>query len=175
MNTDAAKYIQIFETLRNDILNGKYAASKRFPSETMLCRRFRASRATIERALRELKRAGLLESRVGWGFCLSLMARNASGTIGLIVPDYQKIDFFTSVCTEISRDFRDRGYSVLLGDISAPDPKTRGKWTVELAKAYVAKKVAGVMLEPVDLVEEMQLRPQLRARALLLRDALPRR
>lgn len=153
MNTGAAKYIQIFETLRNDILNGKYAASKRFPSETMLCRRFRASRATIERALRELKRAGLLESRVGWGFCLSLMARNAFGTIGLIVPDYQKIDFFTSVCTEISRDFRDRGYSVLLGDISAPDPQMRGKWTVELARSCVERKITGVILEPVDLVD----------------------
>lgn len=154
MGSSAAKYIGIFETLRGEILNGKYVDRERFPSEEMLVRRFGASRPTIERALRELKRAGLLESRAGSGFYLSLMARHASGAIGLIVPDYQKIDFFTSLCTELSRTCHDRGYSILLGDISAPDPKTRGKWTIELARAYVERKVAGVILEPVDLVDE---------------------
>ena len=149
-----SKYLEIFETLRKQILEGKFVDSERFPSEGALVRRFGVSRPTFERALRELKRSGLLESRVGSGFYLSLMARHATGAIGLIVPDYQKIDFFTTLCNEISRACRDRGYSVLLGDISAPDPKTRGKWTVELARTYVERKVAGVILEPVDLVDE---------------------
>ena len=129
-----AKYIDIFKRLREEILNGRFLNHKRFPSEEALVRRFGVSRPTIERALRELKRCGLIESRIGSGSYLSLMARNATGAIGLIVPDYQKIDFFTSLCAEISRKCRDSGYSVLLGDISMPDPLTRGQWTIGLAK-----------------------------------------
>lgn len=148
------KYAQVFETLRKQILEGRFVDHERFPSEESLVRRFGVSRPTIERALRELKRAGLLESRAGSGFYLSLMARNASGAIGMIVPDYQKIDFFTSLCNEIARKFRDSGYTVLLGDVSSPDPSTRGQWTVDLAKECVSKRVAGIILEPVDLVNE---------------------
>lgn len=149
-----AKYIDIFKQLREEILNGRFLNHKRFPSEEALVRRFGVSRPTIERALRELKRCGLIESRIGSGSYLSLMARNATGAIGLIVPDYQKIDFFTSLCAEISRKCRDSGYSVLLGDVSTPDPLARGQWTIGLAKEYVSKRVTGVIMEPVDLVDE---------------------
>lgn len=148
------KHTMIFNLLREEILRGKFIGLKRFPSEEALVRRFGVSRPTIERVLRELKVAGLLGSRVGSGFYLSLMARKATGAIGLIVPDYQKIDFFTSLCAEISRKCRDNGYTVLLGDVSASDPSTRGRWTVDLARECVSKHVAGVILEPVDLVED---------------------
>ncbi len=46
-------------------------------SEETLARRFGASRPTVERALRELKREGLLESRSGSGSYLTFAARNA--------------------------------------------------------------------------------------------------
>ena len=149
-----SKYASIFERLRKEILEGKFSPTARFSSEETLVRRFGVSRPTIERVLRELKLAGLLESRAGSGFYLSLLAKSAAGAIGLIVPDYQKIDFFTKLCAEISRKCRDSGYSVLLGDIAAPDPSTRGRWIVELARESVAKHVAGVIMEPVDLVGE---------------------
>ena len=74
-----AKYIQIAKTLQRDILSGKYEHEERFPSEESLARRFGASRPTIERALRELKRAGLLQSRAGSGSYLTFAARNATG------------------------------------------------------------------------------------------------
>ena len=149
-----AKYTDIFNQLRKEILNGRFADLKRFPSEETLVRRFGVSRPTIERALRELKQTGLLESRAGSGFYLSLMARNATGAIGLIVPDYQRIDFFTALCTAISRKCRDSGYTVLLGDSSTSDPSSRGQWMVDIAREYVDRRVAGVILEPVDLVAE---------------------
>ncbi len=153
-NCRQAKHIRIFTQLRAEILSGKFLDWSRFPSEEMLVRRFAVSRPTIERVLRELKLTGLIESRPGSGFYLSQMARNATGAIGLIVPDYQRIDFFTSLCSEISRACRNNGYSCLIGDITGPDPQTRGQWAVDLAKKYVAKHVAGVILEPVDLEDE---------------------
>lgn len=147
------KYVAIFDTLRQEILGGKFATCTRFPSEEALVRRFGVSRPTVERALRELKRTGLLVSRAGSGSCLSVMAHKATGAIGLIVPDYQRIDFFTSLCTEIARICHDHGYSVLLGDVSTPNPSLRENWTQALAQTYVTQSVAGVILEPIDLVD----------------------
>lgn len=147
------KYVAIFDTLRQEILGGKFAARARFPSEEALVRRFGVSRPTVERALRELKRAGLLVSRAGSGSYLSAMAHKATGAIGLIVPDDRRIDFFTSLCTEIARCCRARGYGVLTGDVSACSSAQRESWTQALAQDCVARRVAGVILEPIDLVD----------------------
>lgn len=155
MEKPEAKYLLIAEALKRDILAGKYESQERFPSEESLVRRFEASRPTIERALRELKREGLLESRSGSGSYLTFAARNATGAIGVIAPDYRKIDFFTRLCDAIAADAHAKGYDVLLGDGSEPEATAdRGKWAVSLAKAYVERRIAGVLLEPVDLIPD---------------------
>ncbi len=154
MKKSAAKYDAIFQTLRVEILEGKYSESEKFPSEGMLVRRFAVSRPTVVRALRELKRSGLLQSRAGSGSFLTFAARNATGAIGVIAPDYRKIDFFTDLCDHIASTARAMGYDTLLSDSSAPDVDDRGKWAIEIAHAYAERRTAGVLLEPVDLIPE---------------------
>ena len=150
----SAKYTLIANVLKKDILSGKYDNHERFPSEGALVRRFGASRPTIERALRVLKQEGLLESRAGSGSYLTFAAKNATGAIGIIAPDYRAIEFFTKLCDAIASEARGQGYDVLLGDVSAPDAADRGNWAIALAQAYAKKKIAGVLLEPVDLVPD---------------------
>ena len=152
MNAQAGKYLALADTLKREILNGKYESYERFPSEGALARRFGASRPTIERALRELKREGLLESRSGSGSYLTFAARNAAGAIGVIAPDYRKIDFFTDLCDGIASAARAAGYDTLLGDVSAPEARDRGHWALAIAKAYASRRTVGVLLEPVDLI-----------------------
>jgi len=155
MGQNNAKYLSIAEALKHDILSGKFESRKKFPSEKTLVRRFKVSRPTVERALRALKREGLLESRSGSGSYLTFAARNATGAIGIIAPDYRKIDFFTRLCDDIAAVARTIGYDVLLGDVSAPEATAdRGKWAVSLAKAYAERRIAGVLLEPVDLIPD---------------------
>ena len=86
MKESTAKYLAIAAALKRDILAGKYAGLNRFPSEETLARRFGASRPTVERALRELKREGLLKSRAGSGSFLTFAAKNASGSLGSSRP-----------------------------------------------------------------------------------------
>jgi len=147
-----AKYLAVADTLKREILNGKYESHERFPSEEALARRFGASRPTVERALRELKREGLLESRSGSGSYLTFAARNATGALGVIAPDYHKIDFFTDLCDGIASAARAAGYDTLLGDVSAPEAHDRGRWALDIANAYASRRTAGVLLEPVDLI-----------------------
>ncbi len=99
-----------------------------------------------------LKREGLLESRSGSGSYLTFAARNAAGAIGVIAPDYHKIDFFTDLCDGIANAARAEGYDTLLGDVSAPEAHDRGRWALAIAKAYASRRMVGVLLEPVDLI-----------------------
>lgn len=146
------KYLQIADKLRQEILSGRYENVERFPSEVALSRRFDASRPTVERALRALKQEGLLSARVGSGVFITKYARQAGGTLAIIAPDYRRIDFFTRYCDMIVKFGREAGYAVQIGDDSVPDGCSRDEWILAVANACVRHKVAGVLLEPVDLV-----------------------
>ena len=147
-----AKYIAIAAALRKDILSGRYETRERIPSEEALARRFGASRPTIERALRELKREGFLDAKAGSGFYLTSFARNASGAIGVIAPDYRRIDFFTDLCNSIVTVAKAEGYNVLLGDTTALNSCDRARWALQTAREYAKQKIVGVILEPIDLM-----------------------
>ena len=146
------KYIAIASALRKDILSGRYDNHDRFPSEEALARRFGASRPTIERALRELKREGLIDARAGSGFYLTAFARNSTGAIGIIAPDCHRIDFFTDLCNSIVTVANAEGYNVLLGDTAALNSYDRARWALQTAREYAKQKIVGVLLEPIDLM-----------------------
>ena len=152
MSENEAKYIAIAAVLRKDILSGRYEGHERFPSEGSLVRRFKVSRPTVERALRELKREGFLAARAGSRSYLTPFARNATGAIGVITPDYHQIDFFTDMCNCISTVGKSEGYDVLFGNTATLGVSDRAAWALHTAKAYTKQKIVGVLLEPIDLI-----------------------
>lgn len=147
----------VYETLRKEILLGTFNERAKFPSEQQLCRRFAASRGTIRLALGRLKDSGLLETRNGSGTYLSATAHRCSGSIGLIVPDIATGEIFPPICEEIVRSARDEGYHVISGNASSADPAVRSRQALDLADEYVAKKVSGVILEPIELTPDAPL------------------
>ena len=62
-----AKYREVCETLRSEILGGKHPALKAFPSSVALAKRFGTTRFTIRQALDRLVQDGLLKSYRGRG------------------------------------------------------------------------------------------------------------
>lgn len=62
---DSPLYQRVFETLREEILNGQYDADGVLPSEKQLEERFGVSRITVRRAVEELERAGFAERAKG--------------------------------------------------------------------------------------------------------------
>ena len=73
-----SKQRSVFETLRRDLLSGRYASGK-FPSERMLMARFHASRGLIRHVMRELMFAGFINARPRSGYVVSAGARNLGG------------------------------------------------------------------------------------------------
>jgi DNA-binding GntR family transcriptional regulator len=60
-------YRRVVQTLKQEIVNGVYPVDSQLPTEGALQQRFGVSRHTIREALRELRDAGLVASRQGFG------------------------------------------------------------------------------------------------------------
>ena len=152
MNKDMPKHRRIYAALRHDILTGKYSTDGKFPSEGMLIRRFGVSRITIRRAMDDLKNEGFLEGRSGSGTYLSALARHATGMIGLVIPDYSSSRFFRRLGDELVQAGKSAGYTMLLGSLPGDTPAARAHEAISLATEYARRKVAGVIIEPVELM-----------------------
>ena len=60
-------YRRVVQTLKQEIVNGVYPVDSQLPTEGALQQRFGVSRHTVREALRELRDAGLVASRQGFG------------------------------------------------------------------------------------------------------------
>jgi GntR family transcriptional regulator len=72
------RYLRIATELRRLIISGDIAPGRLLPSESELADRYRASRVTIRKALGQLKRDGIVDSRQGFGwYVLSVPLRQS--------------------------------------------------------------------------------------------------
>lgn len=105
------RYRAIMRALREEIALGRLPPGARLPSEHELVRRFRVSRMTAHRALRELAAEGLVTRAVGSG---SFVAERPLDLSVLAIPD---------VAAEIATSGRThRAEPLRLERASAPDP-----------------------------------------------------
>jgi GntR family transcriptional regulator len=97
------RYRTIAEQLRRRVEAGEFAAGRLLPSEAELSEAYDASRVTIRKALEELRAAGLVDSRQGFGwFAAADPLRQTLGRLGTIeeqlaasgvVPERRILDF----------------------------------------------------------------------------------
>src|SRR6202011_4513293 len=82
------KYQQVLDTIKTDILSGRYQPGQKLPSEAALLKRFGTSRITVGRALRELQHAGLVQRRKGSGtYVGNPSPDDGSLLFGLLIPN----------------------------------------------------------------------------------------
>ena len=141
----------IVETLRHEIMLGKYAVNERFPSEQMLVRRFKVARATVSHALAELKNEGILRVKVGSGAYVTPMAKG-QGAIGLIVPGRGRGEIFEPICQSIENEVGKLGYTVVSCGTLKGCPEERKAAALAFANTCIERHVAGVIMETIELV-----------------------
>lgn len=141
------KYRKVLETLKGEILRGKYSSSLAFPSKAMLIRRFGISNLTAVKVVSKLKDEGLVRSSQGSG---TFVTNNAtSRKIGLIVPGVACTDFFQPIMSEINQLARQEDYTLLFAEVFSMNRAERIHQVRELAAEFIKKRVAGVIYEPL--------------------------
>ena len=153
MTVDTAKYKKIFECLRKDLRDGRYPRGVPLPSEESLVRKYKVSRITAVRAMDELVKCGLVYRKRGAGTFATKTAAQESGRLGLIMPSLSVGEVFPRICQGLMRCSQKDGYTLLLGDISAATPAKRAVEAAKVARAFVAQRVAGVVLQPLAFLQ----------------------
>jgi DNA-binding LacI/PurR family transcriptional regulator len=154
---DATKHREISRQLLAEIASGKYVAGGKLPSEPQLVQRFRVSRPTVARALRDLEEEGLIERRAGSGTYVRQHAPNAPTTrqLGLLITGLGSIEIFALICGELASLARASQYSLLWPDPRKPDQPedVDERRAFELCEQFVAHRVAGVFFTPFELAK----------------------
>ena len=153
MQTDTAKYKAFFEALKEEILGGKYSATRKLPSEAQLMRRFGGSRVTMIHALQELRERGLIVRQKGSGSFLAANARNYGRSLGLVIP-ISRGEIFPPICREVTRLAQQDGYAILLADFMAAPPEHRVAEARRIMEDFVARDVLGVVFHLTDGVPD---------------------
>jgi GntR family transcriptional regulator, arabinose operon transcriptional repressor len=144
------KYRQVLETLKTDIVSGRYQPGQKLPSEAALMKRFETSRITVGRALRELQQTGLIERRPGSGTYVGSGPVDETGLLfGLLFPNLGDTEIFGPISQGMSEAPQASKHALLWGNLT-PDPLTRANQTWELCQQYVRKRVSGVFFAPLE-------------------------
>lgn len=148
-----SKHQLISRTLLKEIAAGEYQPSGRLPSETQLVKRFRVSRPTVARAMRDLQDQGLVERRAGSGTFLRRgnVATVGQRDLGLLVPELGTVDVLQAICGDLTRLARLHNFNLLSGEHDSIEAVDFGFQVAEaLCADYIKKGVRGVFFAPFE-------------------------
>lgn len=148
-------YREIFETLRREILDGKYDDKKTLPSEFGLARRFKVCRPTVSRAMQELASAGLVVRRQGAPTTLTRFAQNASGCMGLVIQGrWDERDLYPRVCRRLTELAERSGWKMVRCEIFATSKRGRLHEIRKIVDRLTTERVTGVFFQPVECMSK---------------------
>lgn len=144
-------YRDIVEALANEIAVGKYVKGRALPSVVLLMRRFSVSRATVAKALDELRRRRLVYSRQGSGTFVSSQTKIR---IGIVMPGIACSEFFVRILALLMLRAQAAGVELVLGEVFSPDVALRIRQAGDLVDEMIAQSVSGVVYQPVSQAKD---------------------
>jgi DNA-binding LacI/PurR family transcriptional regulator len=148
------KYSYIYDSLRKDIVSGRYKG--KLPPDKVLAESFGVSRPTVAKALSELQQEQLVNRRAGAGtFVRFQPAANEAKTLGLLIPELGETEIFGPICSQIAYIAKTNYFNLLWGGSgNNRDEHIRREEARQLAERYVAQRIAGVFFVPQPLISE---------------------
>lgn len=145
------KYQIVLDQLLHEIGGGRYQPGQKFPSEAALVTRFRVSRITVGRAVRELQRRGLIDRVAGSGTYVRNSPHSKDGLVfGLIIPNLGETEIFEPICQAIAAAPGAAGHALLWAHADAQNV-TKEEQALQLCRQCIARKVSGVFFAPLEL------------------------
>jgi GntR family transcriptional regulator of arabinose operon len=143
------KYQALFESLKADILRGRYKPGQKLPSEAALVTKSGASRITVGRAIRELQNLGLVDRFAGSGtYVRTVTPEGRPHLFGLLIPDLGDTEIFEPICHGIATAPESTQHALLWGHSDPAAQKEVQAW--HLSQQYIAQKVSGVFFAPLE-------------------------
>lgn len=147
------RHRQIYQELLREIQNGTYRPGDRLPSEAALCKRFDTSRITVAKSIHQLQSEGLVSRIPGSGTYVEPPTQSKAFHFGLLIPELGATEIFEPICRGMMTSPLAKSHSLIWGH-SSPGETDRSKAALELCQQYVAQKVSGVFLAPIEYADE---------------------
>lgn len=140
---EKAKYAQLYEQLKGDIVRGVYQNGQKLPGENEMAEQYGMSRQTVRQALTLLERKGLIERKQGSGTYVhrAEAKRKRSWNVGVIVT-YPGEYIFPSILRGMEGVLSEEGFFPLLG-------ATRNRVDNErrILEEYMERQIDGLIVE----------------------------
>lgn len=141
------KYEIVKQTLRKEIISGKYQINQKLPTESELMKRFNVSRYTVRRAVGDLENEHYIYRIQGGGMFVQDWQRNWSaddtnkliGVISTHIADY----IFPPIISGIDSILSEKGYSLIVGNTLNNHTRER-----QSLLNMLDLKIAGLIIEP---------------------------
>lgn len=136
------KYIQLYDTLKQQIADGVYPPATQLPTETVLSQRYHVSRQTVRQSLTMLRQEGLIYSVRGSGSFVSLSARRGTTRRIAVITTYFSEYIFPSILRGISACATENGYTVELNSTNNSISEER-----QILERLMQGTLAGIIVE----------------------------
>ena len=141
-------YIQVANTLRQQILDGIWRDGDLIPSEKALCAQFDIARGTMRQALQLLEQEGYLWREQGRGTFVRLVERQQTDTqtrhLAFVVP-YIRDSSVSTILVGFQQVAEQAGYSVIFNHVNNDVQQQQ-----DVIQKLVQQGVMGIALYPVD-------------------------
>ncbi|MBN1900146.1 GntR family transcriptional regulator [Candidatus Sumerlaeota bacterium] len=138
------KHRLICETIKSDILNGTYSTGSRIPPETELTKRFKASRMTVNRAIKELQMSGYVCRTRGSGTYVLSRQVSEPRLLAIMVAGIPDQGIFSRLVRSIEEAAFTLGYSVILCNANNSFEKAES-----YIKDLLKHGVSGIFFSPI--------------------------
>ena len=145
-------YLQIFEHVHHNIVSGAYGDG-RLPTDGQLMRRFRTTRATVAKAMKELERTGLIQRRPGAGSFVRPSDHANGAFVSTLIAGLGDTEFFEPICAQIAQACSACNLSLIWGPASPATPVSECTEIDTLVNAFRTQRVTGVFFVPDELPE----------------------
>jgi GntR family transcriptional regulator of arabinose operon len=145
------RHREVFETILGDITSGLFQPGDRLPTEAALAKTFSASRTTIARAMRDLKRKGLVNRQRGAGTHIAMQQEKHVALLAPFTHDPSDLGWIGGqIHAHLSALAAHRRDHLRL-QIVTGNGGNRLDQMMTAARALINQGIAGVFYYPVEL------------------------
>ena len=145
------KYQTIYDTLKQEIIDGLYGEGEFLPTEIELANRFETSRPTVAKALDMLRLQKIIERRAGYGTVVLESELTCGKKVGLLIPRLGQTEIFEPICAAIEEEGRKHHWQVMR-PTGTGDSRTTAEIAEQLCLKFIREKASGVFFTPVEHV-----------------------
>lgn len=145
-------HAEIFASVQEEILSGRRRPGEQLPTDQELAESFSASRATVQRAMSELARSGLVRRAPRWGTRVADPSRHIIGQIAVVTPVPMIGSRGGEWLSGISERAREAGYCAAVQDCQGSANRA-----AQIAKTLIRDGVSGVIWAPIGVDEDAEI------------------